>query len=442
MSSSTILRVIIVAVSSDAAKAIGNAVKNAGFSVKGKMAASLNVLEAELQKQPWDVVLAAEQLPESMVLSQIVDMTNQHQANTPVIVVSQDADENIRYEALMAAARDAVSINHPKLMGLVLKPEQQAAAPVDEVADEVVGEVSGEEVIAVADDAENEDRPQEDTPKHDVPVVVPVGPESLLPEESQWFERIQKALENDRFFCAYQPIVNLNAEPASNYELLLRMLDDDGKEIPPGAFLGTAEKTGLITDIDRWVIKHAIKTIKTKLEEDASTRFFIKLSTCTLQDSKLIRWLSEQLHAAQLPEARLVFEITADAASQNEQRVKTLISAIRMNKCLVCLDRVSDTESHKRLAVALGVDCLKISGQLIHELASNKDHQHSVDSIARYAKANNIFTIAQFVQDPSSLAFLWQKGINYIQGYYLQRPESVLNYKFEQEEEEVEMPAL
>ena len=189
-------------------------------------------------------------------------------------------------------------------------------------------------------------------------------------------------------------------------------------------------------------MQHAVKTIKTKLGEDASTRFFIKLSTPTLQDGKLIRWLSEQLHAAQLPDNALVFEITADAASQNEQRVKTLITAIRMNKCLVCLDRVSDTESHKRLVVALGVDCLKISGQLIHELASNKDNQFAVDSIARYAKANSIFTIAQFVQDPSSLAFLWQKGINYIQGYYLQRPGSVLNYKFDQDEDEVEMPSV
>lgn len=441
MSSSSTLKVIIVASASDVAKTIGNAVKKAGFSVKGKMAGGLDVLEAELQKQPWDVVLAAEQLPDSMTLTQVVDMTNQHQANTPVVVVSKQADENIRYEALLAEARDAVSIQHPQLLAYILRPEKPQA-PLEEVVEEAAGEVSGEDIVAVAEAAPAEEVPQRVAPKQDVPVAVPVGPESLSAEESEWYERTQKALENDQFVCAYQPIVNLNAEPASNYELLLRMLDENGKEIPPGAFLGAAEKTGLITEIDRWVIAHAIKTIKTKLEEDASTRFFIKLSTPTLQDGKLIRWLSEQLHSAQLPDHTLAFEITADAASQNEQRVKSLITAIRMNKCLICLDRVSDTESHKRLVVALGVDCLKISGQLIHELATNKDNQFAVDSISRYAKANKVFTIAQFVQDPSSLAFLWQKGINYIQGYYLQRPDSVLNYKFDQDEEEVEAPSV
>ncbi len=425
MSSSTSLSVVIVAISSDAAKAIGKAATKAGFSVKGKLAASLEVLETELQNQPWDIVLAAEQLPESVGLSQIVAMTNQHQANTPVIVVSQEGNEDIRYETLMAGARDAVSIQHPGLLGLILKPKKSQAAPVAAEAEE------GDDATII-----------DEAPKEDVPVAVAVAAESLTEEEGLWVERIRKALTDDSFVCAYQPIVNLNAEPASNYELLLRMLDDDGKEIPPGAFLGTAEKTGLMNDIDRWVIGQAVETIKPKLEEDDSTRFFIKLSTNTLQDSKLIRWLSEQLHAAQLPDHRLVFEITADAANENEQRVKTLISAIRMNKCMVCLDRVSDTESHKRLAMALGVDYMKISGQLIHELASNKDNQYAVDSIARYAKANNILTIAQFVQDPSSLAFLWQKGIHYIQGYYLQRPDTKLNYNFAPDEEECEAPSL
>ncbi len=423
MSSPTAISVIIVATSSDPAKAIGNAATKAGFSVKGKLATSLEVLETELQKQPWDIVLAAEQLPESVGLSQIVAMTNQHQAHTPVIVVSQEGNEDIRYEALMAGARDAASIQHPGLLGLILKPKKSQAAPVTAEEDDAAAIIDEE-------------------PKEDVPVAVAVAAESLTEEEGLWVERIRKALADDSFVCAYQPIVNLNAEPASNYELLLRMLDDDGKEIPPGAFLGTAEKTGLMNDIDRWVIGQAIETIKPKLEEDDSTRFFIKLSTNTLQDSKLIRWLSEQLHAAQLPDHRIVFEITADAANENEQRVKTLISAIRMNKCMVCLDRVSDTESHKRLAMALGVDYMKISGQLIHELASNKDNQYAVDSIARYAKANKILTIAQFVQDPSSLAFLWQKGINYIQGYYLQRPDTKLNYNFAPDEEECEVHSV
>lgn len=427
MSAPINVKVLIVAVSADAGKGVAHAVTKAGFNTKGKFAVNLEVLEAELQKQPWDFVLAAEELPESIGLAQIVAITNEHQAHTPVVVVSQSVNDEIRYEALTAGAKDAVSTQNLKLLGLVLRPAKSEASSN-------ASEVMEDEFAVVTEGGK-----QTDGLKKGASAAVAVV-EPLSEEEELWSVRIHKALENNRFVCVYQPIVNLNAEPAANYEILLRMLDDDGSEIPPGAFLGVAEKTRCMGDIDRWVILHAIKTIKIKLKEDPSTRFFIKLSTQTLQDGKLIRWLSEQLHDAKLPMHRFVFEITAEAASRNEQRVVTLVSAIKMNNCMICLDRVSDTESHKRLAADLGVNYLKLSGQLIHELSVNRDNQYAVDSVSRYAKENKIQTIAQFVQDASSLAFLWQKGINYIQGYYLQRPDAALSYKFAIEEAECEAP--
>ncbi len=428
MTASISIKVLIVAVSAEVGKSVAQAVTKAGFSTKGKFATSLDILEAELQKQPWDFVLAADTLPDSMGLAQIVAITNEHQAHTPVVVVNQNVDDNLRYEALTAGAKDAVSSQNLKLLGLVLKPGkvQETSSLVEGMEDDF----STDPEVSSTSDA----------PKKKISAVAVAAPEPLSEEESLWSIKINKALEAGRFICAYQPIVNLNAEPSANYELLLRMLDDEGNEIPPGAFLGVAEKTGRMSDIDRWVILHAIKTIKIKLKEDPTTRFFIKLSTQTLQDSKLIRWLSEQLHDAKLPAHRFVFEITADAACKNEQRITTLVSAIKMNNCMICIDRVNDTESHKRLAADLGVNYLKLAGQLIHELSVNRDNQYAVDSISRYAKENKIQTIAQFVQDASSLAFLWQKGINYIQGYYLQRPDSELNYKFAIEEAECEAP--
>ncbi len=416
MSEPTTLKIIFVAHSAEAARDIARSVKEAGFTVKGKFAANLEMFESELQKQAWDGVLVSEQLPESLELTQIVATTNQHQANTPIIVMSDKVDENLRFEAMEAGARDAVSFQRPKLLGLILKPKQNHAAASAESTTET--DIETEESVPVA-----------------ATVTETVTPESLTEEEIVWLEHIKKALEDDRFVCVYQPIVNLNAEPASNYELLMRMLDEKGKEISPGAFLGVAEKAGLMNEIDRWVIKHAITAIKVKLEEDTSTRFFIKLSNYTLQDSGLIRWLSEQLHQAELPDHRLVFEITEEAAIMYQQSVKSLISAIKMNRCLVCLDRVGDIENYKELIFSLGLNYMKLSGHLIHDLANNNTNQHSIATIAGYAKEKNILTIAQFVQDPYSLAFLWQKGINYVQGYYLQRPDVALDYNFAQDDE-------
>ena len=84
---------------------------------------------------------------------------------------------------------------------------------------------------------------------------------------------------------------------------------------------------------------------------------------------------------------------------------------------------------------SLDLDYIKISGKLISNLSKNKEDQTMVGYIAAFAKGKNILTIAQFVQDATVLAFLWQNGINYIQGYYLQRPDTALTYDFSQEQD-------
>lgn len=406
MSSESAITAVVIATSAELAKRIAGLVSKAGFSVKGKIATDQDVLEQELKMREWDVVLAADTLPSGMEMKQVVEIVNDHQSATPVFFVSQTPDESLRYKALEVGATDALSMQYPPLFHSLMERELTLRASL-KAADTVSEELSISDAI---------------------------NPSNLSPEEQVWYERIQKALEHDHFVCAYQPIVNLKAEPYPIYELLLRMVDDEGHEISPGAFLGSAEKAGFMPAIDRWVIRQAIKSMGEKLKEDPRMRFFIKLSSSSILDESFGAWLSEQIYAAKLPESCLAFEFTEQDARDYRDACCALIKSLKLNHCMVVLDRLMGLDDYLDAIIMEGVDYVKISGELIRHLNKDEKSKKTIIQIASRARQKDVQIIAQSVQDASALAFLWQHGVGYMQGYYVQRPDAHLNYDFSQEE--------
>jgi EAL domain-containing protein (putative c-di-GMP-specific phosphodiesterase class I) len=406
------LRIIIVDTDTERAKSIAGGLSKNGFAVKGKIANGKDVFQQALASKDWDIILITEGLPSGLDLQQLTTILDEKALDTPLVLVTDSIiDEPTRYEALKAGAKDAVSLQSAELLGLIIQREINSTSRITPVID-----TSQSSVQAGAVSAE-------------------VDPASLSQEEKRWYDRIQSALDNNCFVTVYQPIVNLAAEPAENYEILLRMLDEKGDEIAPGAFMGSAEKAGLMTAIDRWVVSNAIHALIERQKEKANTRFFIKLSSCSLRDSSLEAWLSEQLLEAKLPESSLVFEITEADATNYPEQAQALSKRLKQLNCQVALDHAGLAGEVKAVWGSLDLDYIKISGKLISNLSKNKEDQTMVGYIAAFAKGKNILTIAQFVQDATVLAFLWQNGINYIQGYYLQRPDTALTYDFSQEQD-------
>ena len=414
MTDSVALKIIIVDTDPERAKSMAGVLNKNGYAVKGKIANSKDSLQQALASQVWDIILVTDGLASGLDIHQIMAALEESSLDTPVLVIAESMDESARLLALKAGATDTVSIQIPELIGLIIQREIGRTKLVSSEADTNQTIVQTDVVSAAVD------------------------PASLSQEEKRWYERIKTALSNNHFVTVYQPIVNLAAEPAENYELLLRMLDEQGEEIAPGAFMGSAEKAGLMTAIDRWVISNAIQSLIERQKNKSNTRFFIKLSSCSLRDSSLEAWLSEQLLAAKFPESSLVFEITEVDASKNQSQAQALCKKLKQLNCQVALDHaglVGLAAEAKTLWLSLDLDYIKISGQLIRNVAKNKDDQATVNYIAAFAKSKGVLTIAQFVQDATVLAYLWQQGINYIQGYYLQRPDTALSYDFTQDQE-------
>ena len=240
---------------------------------------------------------------------------------------------------------------------------------------------------------------------------------------------INLGLKNNRFKLQYQPIVSLHAEPGERYEVLVRLLDQDDSVIMPGDFIPAAKQAGLMVEIDKWVIKNAAKALLDKRKIGKEIQFFIKLSADALHEPTLLVWISKLLQAARLHGDSLVFEISEQDVMENIKAAKTFSNGLKQLHCNLAIDHVGKTSDDLSYLKNLQLRYLKVDGSHINN-AANEESQEIIKKIADMGRENNILTIAEHVQDPTCLAVLWQHGVNFIQGYYLQQPEESLNYDF------------
>lgn len=287
---------------------------------------------------------------------------------------------------------------------------------------------SSQEILARAEIARNLARDSGGNSCHLHNIVA--DEKASIEHNEQWREKIKNALAADGFFFVFQPIVSLHGDPTANYEVLLRMHGQEEKEILPAQFLNAAEQSELMPNIDRWVIENTIKVIAAEKQKGNEPNFFIKVSNDTLNDQELLPWLSDQLKTYRVTGSNMVFEINEAGAMLQLTNTKKLISGLKQLHCRVVLEHFGTGLNSMKTLKHLDVDILKIDGSLIQNLSADNENQERVKEITQTAHSMGKLTIAEFVQDANSLAVLWQCGVNYIQGYFLQEPSTSLDYDF------------
>ena len=245
-----------------------------------------------------------------------------------------------------------------------------------------------------------------------------------------WSTLIRDALSNNRLTLVYQPIGSLHLDTSEKYEVLLRMNDPKGNQILPGQFIPIAMEHNLLAAIDRWVILNTVKTLCERLKRGRRSTLFVKVSAASLADETLLPWLSKLLQKARLPERSIVFELTEEAVINHLGAAKTFVNGLQALECPCSLERFGVNKKFYELLRHLPVLYLKIDASYLLDLPSNKDNQAMIQAIADIAQASGKFTIAPFVEDASSLALLWQAGVDYLQGHFLQPPEAQMNFDF------------
>lgn len=240
---------------------------------------------------------------------------------------------------------------------------------------------------------------------------------------------IQQALENNSFRLLFQPIISLRGDSFEHYEALLRLISPQGEEIPPVELFNAAKNAGLAEKIDRWVILNSIKLLADHRSKGHNTRLFVHLSSASLQDQTLLPWLSVALKAARLPSDSLVFQFSEPDAIAYLKQAKAITQGLNELHCKVALTQFGCSLNPFNTLKHLHIDFVKVDSSFSQDL-SRVEHQEALKTLLASLHAQAKLTIVPFVESASVLATLWQAGVNYIQGHYLQGPSQSMDYDF------------
>ncbi len=243
--------------------------------------------------------------------------------------------------------------------------------------------------------------------------------------EMQWVTRIQHALDEDRFCLYAQAIESLDKRTDKHYELLIRMLDEQGEIIPPGAFLPAAERYNLITQLDRWVIEQTFRLFTENPAFLEQINFIsINLSGQSFTENNMLDFIITQLDKTGVEAQKVCFEVTETMAIANLSQAMKFISTLKGLGCRFALDDFGSGLSSFAYLKNLPVDYLKIDGMFVKDIVDDPIDHAMVKSINEIGQVMGMQTIAEFVENVEIKGMLREIGVNYAQGYGIHKPQS------------------
>ena len=246
--------------------------------------------------------------------------------------------------------------------------------------------------------------------------------------QMQWVQRIQDVLEQNHFRLFFQPITKLGPDKGEQQtihgEVLLRMLDENNEIVGPGSFIPSAERYYLMPAIDRWVIENTFRalTLDRKVTENNVSTCCINLSGQSLSDDRFMDFLVNQIKDSGVSTELLCFEITETAVIANLCNASKIISALRDMGCRFALDDFGVGLSSFSYLKNLAVDYLKLDGCFVKNMVNDEIDKAMVTAINQIGHSMNIKTIAEFVENQSTLKAVRDIGVDYAQGYAIAKP--------------------
>ncbi len=236
-----------------------------------------------------------------------------------------------------------------------------------------------------------------------------------------WVKHIKSALMENRFRLVQQPIASLLGEDKGMFDVLVRMLDEQGNEVLPAEFIAAAERNDLMKNIDRWVIGASLSFAANR----KATAIFVRISKDTVLDKSVVGWMETQLKSNKIEPKRLCVQITEELATQYVRQTKELAENLHKLGFRFAIEHFGTGRDPLKLLTDIDMDFIKIDGSLMQGLSTNQIQQQRVKGLVEAAKRRNIETVAERVEDANTMAVLWQLGIEFIQGYFVNAPEDV-----------------
>jgi diguanylate cyclase (GGDEF)-like protein len=248
-----------------------------------------------------------------------------------------------------------------------------------------------------------------------------------------WVRHLKSALMDNRFRLAQLPIAGLRSDSIEMYDLLVRMLDEQGNSVLPSEFLPAASRNNMMKNIDRWMIKSAIDFC----HDNEADRVFVRMSSQSMLDKSTAAWIEQEFQSREFDCTRLVLQVPERDAAKHIKQTGAVIKTLRKLGVGFALEHYGIDKDRFQILDMLEPDYIKIDGELMHTLITDTSMQDTVEKIAEAASSRKIKTIAERVENANAMAVLFQLGLDYMQGHYVQEPEVVL-----QDDENVKQSSL
>ncbi|MDP9140819.1 MAG: EAL domain-containing protein [Pseudomonadota bacterium] len=245
-------------------------------------------------------------------------------------------------------------------------------------------------------------------------------------EDARKATMIKSALENQRLKLAFQSIASLEGDTRQHFDVLVRVIDDSGNEVHASEFIGAAEKHGLMTSIDRWVIDRALKVQAKREGAQQASSLFVKISEDSLKDAEqLIEWTKQQVKTRALKPGEIVFELRELVVQNHVRKARMLTKALSDLGAQIAIEHFGIGANPAQMIEHIPMQFIKFHHSYTAKFNDKEMHRKLV-SLMETAKAKGIKIIVTHVEDANVMARLWQLGVNFIQGYHVQEPEVVL----------------
>lgn len=234
--------------------------------------------------------------------------------------------------------------------------------------------------------------------------------------------RIRDALTQNRLRLATQPIRSLASGGIERYELLLRMTGESGELLPAASFIEVAERSGMVQELDRWVVARALELIGQRQRAGSPVSLHVNISGASITDLSVLEFIERQLDEGEADPARCTFEITQTARVEDYDVAAGFADRLTEFGCEVAIDDYGTGFGPFAYLQKVPFDVIKIDGTFIRDLPRNDADQLTVKAIVQIARGLGKRTIAEFVEDEATRTLLQEYGVDMAQGYHLGRP--------------------
>ena len=251
---------------------------------------------------------------------------------------------------------------------------------------------------------------------------ITVSKQQAREDDEMWVGKLRSALMENRLRLLHQPVASLNEDIDDAHDTLVRMVDKDGNTILPKEFMPAAERAGLTINLDRWVIGASYSFVAAKRPR----MVFIRLSAQSVTDESTGDWIIDGLKSAGSDPSKICFQVNEELAVKHLRQVLSLAEKLREVGFKFALDHFGGREDSVRFLNHVPMDYIKLDGSIMQGLHKDKALQEKIKNLNILARDKKIKSVAEQVQNANTMAVLWQLGISYMQGNYVEVSDVVL----------------